>query len=582
MPEGYQSALDSYTELENYQPAQRLILFATALQFQISDLILLATDALTDGPDDKKCDLVYTDIDNGYAVIAQGYCAEDETRPSAPANKASDLNTGISWLLNRDLEDLPENLRSAADQLITALRNEQIDTLYLWYVHNLPESENVAQELATVQATAASGLARFHQQSEINIIVKEIGRNTLEMLYKSLEAPIIVNDTIKVSVSDRYYISSTDWTAVATTVKLSWLKGLFQKYKMDLFSANVRGYLGSRKSDRNINNGIKNTAENDPAYFWIFNNGLTILVHDFEPTGGSGECELALNGISIVNGAQTTGAIGNTTSPLSESGAVPVRFVKSNNQDTIKRIIIFNNSQNLHEAPDFRSNDPIQNRLRNEFGRIPDCTYFGGRRGSEEDIIRRPPNLIPSDTAAQSLVAFHQDPITAYNNKSEIWKFDSTYYKYFTEATTAKHILFCYGLLRTIEAKKNALISKKETSGLTEIEEGLLDFLRRRGGPFLLLSAIAKCMETFLNNPIPNRFSLSFPEGYSPQRVIDKWDPIVDVISAFISQLSPAIGFGLKRSSEIAGALSNFQSIVEATKAANRVIYEEFATEVGA
>lgn len=50
-----------------------LLLYALQLRFEISDIISVASDALTDGGNDKKCDLIYVDQDTGVAVVAQGY-----------------------------------------------------------------------------------------------------------------------------------------------------------------------------------------------------------------------------------------------------------------------------------------------------------------------------------------------------------------------------------------------------------------------------------------------------------------------------------------------------------------------------
>ncbi|MCV5927107.1 AIPR family protein, partial [Escherichia coli] len=80
----------------------------------------------------------------------------------------------------------------------------------------------------------------------------------------------------------------------------------YKKHRTKIFSANIRDYLGSRKSDSNINHGIKQTVENDASDFWAFNNGLTVLTHYFSVDGNS----VIIQGLSIVNGAQTTGAIG--------------------------------------------------------------------------------------------------------------------------------------------------------------------------------------------------------------------------------------------------------------------------------
>ena len=55
--------------------------------------------------DDKKCDMLYVDKELQVAVVAQCYMARRD-RAAAPANKASDLNTAVAWILTRDVADL--------------------------------------------------------------------------------------------------------------------------------------------------------------------------------------------------------------------------------------------------------------------------------------------------------------------------------------------------------------------------------------------------------------------------------------------------------------------------------------------
>ena len=99
----------------------------------------------------------------------------------------------------------------------------------------------------------------------------------------------------------------------------SWLRDLYQRHKTDLFSANLRGYLGSRESESNINNGIKTTAQEQPDHFYVYNNGISALVLDYDLGSRTrGGRKLKIRGISIVNGAQTTGSLAsldNTPSP---------------------------------------------------------------------------------------------------------------------------------------------------------------------------------------------------------------------------------------------------------------------------
>lgn len=104
-------------------------LFSLALRFGLDDLETIAADAITDGSDDKKCDMVYVNSEDCYAVLAQCYFSQKE-KDKAPANKASDLNTGIGWLLQRDINDVPKRIKSAAVEIRDCIKSEKVKTLY--------------------------------------------------------------------------------------------------------------------------------------------------------------------------------------------------------------------------------------------------------------------------------------------------------------------------------------------------------------------------------------------------------------------------------------------------------------------
>ena len=134
----WESALEGRTDLDQYGD-NAIGLFALALRFSIEDLESVAADAITDGADDKKGDILFVDRDERAAVIAQCYVAKSQ-KASAPANKASDLNTAVAWLLHSPINSVPTQLRSEAKGLRDAIQSGSIDTLHIWYVHNLPES----------------------------------------------------------------------------------------------------------------------------------------------------------------------------------------------------------------------------------------------------------------------------------------------------------------------------------------------------------------------------------------------------------------------------------------------------------
>ena len=84
-----------------------LLLFSLQLRHGVEDIQGVAATALTDGANDKKCDLVYVDRGAGRVIVAQAHLSRDASKTEAPANKASDLNTAVGWLIAGDLRLLP-------------------------------------------------------------------------------------------------------------------------------------------------------------------------------------------------------------------------------------------------------------------------------------------------------------------------------------------------------------------------------------------------------------------------------------------------------------------------------------------
>jgi len=409
-----------------------------------------------------------------------------------------------------------------------------------------------------------------------NIRAIEVGRETLEQWYLATETPIVVNEEFVVDVSGGYEIFGDSWKSYVTAIPASWLYKIYQKHREGLFSANVREYLGSRKSDSNINHGIKETAEKQPKNFWVFNNGITALVNSYKIQGNI----INFSGISIVNGAQTTGAIGSLENEPSSSVYVSARFITCNNSDIVQDIVRYNNSQNKVAPADFRSTDAIQERLRKEFDKYKGgITYLGGRRGGSADSIqrRRRNNHIPSDTIAQALTAFHGYPVLAIQNKSEIWESDSNYSRVFNGNTYARHMVFVFSLHRAITEEKNRLQS---LTNRTEAEEENLAFLRATGAFYMLTAAIGSTIETLLNRNVPDRFNLRFRDESDLNTATDYWRPIVSIVLPAHSELKRVLVERLTGQEDTRKALSDVSKSIQMLAVALKNVYADFAKHV--
>jgi AIPR protein len=556
--------------------------FAINLRFNLDDIQTIVTEAITGGGDDKKCDVVYVDKEREIAVVAQCYISQRH-RDAAPSSKAADLNTALAWLLSANLDELPDVLKGRADELRSAIHAGEVKQLFIWYVHNLPCSTNVQNELHAVENTARAALARYPSGQDINIFAEEICEAQLDRLYVQAERTVIVTDEITTTVPDAIELREHDWTSVVTTVSGAWLHQLYHRYKTDLFSANLRGYLGSRDSDSNINNGIKTTAREEPRNFYVYNNGITALVLDYElgRRTRAGR-RLKITGISIVNGAQTTGSLSSLAELLPPDLQVAIRFVKANKHVLVANVVRYNNSQNKIQAADFRSTDAIQERLRIEFDAIPDAEYEGGRRGGASDAIKRSKFTLPSYTVGQSLAAFHGEPVTAYDKKSELWTNETNYRHIFTDRTTARHIVFCYSLLSAVNDRKLDLSQKlkNDPASLTNIENNSLAFLNKKGANYLLVHVISRCMETIFGRSIPNYFDLHFVRNISPDTAAKFWLPIVEMMLSLSSQLENAFSRNRISNESVSKAVPYFVGLVDSIGNLHKETFEKFSSHV--
>ena len=556
-----------------------LAVYALQLRFGIDDASELA-DSVVDGTGDKKADIIYIDEESGTAVIVQAHLAEDATRTNPPLNKASDLNTAASWLLNpNDRDKLTVPMQGVAALLHSAIKDGEISTIELWYSHNLVESDAIDDELSQAAKTAASALAAVHGAEEAAVIEcrgVQVGRESLGRLYAQRTSQILIEDVIDVPTSKWIAEQGDAWTAVSTSVSGDWLRELHNTYGADqLFAGNIRDYLGRRRSTRNINFRIEQTAENQPRDFWAFNNGITALVDEIITDEDSGS--LKVRGLTIVNGAQTTGALASANS--ADGVSVLARFVQASDNELVNEIIRANNTQNEIRASDFRSSDPHQERLRSEFAALPGAHYAGARRGELTNPKTGAGDLfIGSDQAAQALAAFHGHPQRAYHGKSKIWEEDALYAQFFGDHTTAAHIVFTVALHHAVVDFKKRLRVKEEP---TETERGMFEFLAQRGAVFLVMAAFGRCQEIILGRPVPDRYSLSFGELVSPMVAQEKWAPLVESLMAFHAQLQPAAESGRIRVPTVRDeAINGFAAQVQAVRVPLTDILSEFAVHI--
>lgn len=520
-----EEALAGRGDLDIYRHNKRL-LFAVQLRLGMDDIHTLAAEALTDGPDDKSCDLIYVDRESGLMLLAQGY--EATAARAVKQTKVASLHQAVAWVFSHDVEKAPERLRPAINEVRSALGDDAIREVLIWFVHNLPHDDQVHHELQAIGNNAMGAIRAKYPELTLDVRSQEIDRETLAEWYVSSRTPILVADEISVPADSYLTDGGSGWSAYTVTVSADWLNNIYWRYKEKLFSANVRGFLGARRSTENINNGMRVTLEAEPSNFWSYNNGITALVNDIRYMPD--DHVLSISGISIVNGAQTTGALAEFSDPVAlQAARIVMRFIKCGDPVIVQKIIKFNNRQNATDPADFRSNDRVQLRLVTEFAALGVDSYTGGRRGI--DVPKGGGGVVDVESASRALAAYHGDPKVAYNETRRIWEDDLLYRRLFSDATNARHIFYCWSLLKAVEEQKLRIRALPE-SKLTKKKRDQRDYFDRRGAVLLLVSAVAECVDEILGQRVEDSYRVGFSGDPSPAECIAYWGPIVDAFAS--------------------------------------------------
>lgn len=556
----YITAFQNNTELiQKFGEANAYLAWSMALYLDYPDAEQLASESLTDGGDDKKIDFIRLDWDSKRIVFAQGYYSSKKV-DSAPANKASDLNTASAWLISGNLDEVPDRLKAIIRDCRIALNNgssdiEQIDLLY---VHNLPESINVSRELNTVASYLLKSLSG---EANINVVTRELGTEALERLYSAQESSIAVKDSIECPTKIQFIEEGPSWKSGIFSIPGLWLRDIFNKYNDDLFSANYRGFLGINKR-RKINNGIRLSAESNSSNFWVYNNGITILTLGFEENKRNNTT--TLQGISIINGAQTTGSIGSVDITKYDLKDLKVlcRVIQCSDAATISQIVKYNNTQNEITTWDQYSNSPEQKRIAEEF--ISFGHEYSLKRGFSSSSVQ-----LGIEQVIQPMLAFTGDYIGASRGKNSLFERRSSYEKAFKEKK-ARHILLVHSLSKAINAHKIELTQKRNNNQLVSIEEQQINLFRNLTFKSFLIAVIGRCLESILGERV-DLSQVSFtPEAAkttnkSINDLIATWLPVVITVLSYVATF-----MGEKDLSEI---LKEEGSLENIAKQVNALIY---------
>ncbi len=405
---------------------------------------------ITDGNKDYSCDIIFSNTDSQNQTIF--YVVQSKWVKLAE-NK--ELDSIDSDEFGKSLNDFSTILSGSKKNT----ENEKFNKKYIELIEHLEKNGKVKFiffTLATYNNSIDDAVNSFNKNYAPNISlevidINRIRRDYIEFKFKLLQTnnPLEYNynpeDTIIELPIERFDNSNEDLTktdkksylnkrdflefegrekAYIFLLKPKTIYDLFEKYKFNLFFKNVRNPI----HDSNYNKRIVETLIKKPRSFWYFNNGLTAIT-EVIPEVGMHAKKVTLNGLQIINGAQTVYSVYQAYKNANErdrtimdtDARITLRLIRSSDEDFNLEITRFTNSQNPLYDRDFVANHEIQQRLQNES--FNTNVWYEKRRDEFRIKENKPDNLkikiVPNEIMTLAYVAFHmQNPINAINKKS--------------------------------------------------------------------------------------------------------------------------------------------------------------------
>ena len=242
-------------------------------------------------------------------------------------------------------------------------------------------------------------------------------------------------------------------------LKLRELTDFISKNRDYVFESNIRQWMQFKTT---VNKGIRETLQNVPNKFFYYNNGITVVVSNYEETGDN---SILLHAPQIVNGAQTSNSILDRAKRTHNlDGSITVTIIKADDEEDQNNITRYRNSQNSVRGKDLVSlmdfHKSIKSQLQNSgyFYEIQ-AGSFDTKTKSQQlefkgDVIYNkylPENhkkVIVAKDAIQALVAgIEQRPTESYSSPAQFLPRGSKYDQVFNEKLEDEYRLLLYPYL---------------------------------------------------------------------------------------------------------------------------------------
>ncbi|MDQ1015775.1 AIPR family protein [Streptomyces afghaniensis] len=435
--------------------SRSLAALATQIEHPCSDAI--AAQAVFDGQDDRGLDAIAVELRSAQPRITLVQAKwNHDGRAKFGEDEVHKMLRGLDLILHLDFHRFNRRFQRHVPQLEQAFEAEGGTpkiTLVLALMRTEPLNSEVRQLLQ-------DGIDKHNQ------VVDMVDYKILDL--RDFHREILGNAAApKINARVRlegFGHESMPYQAMYGTMSVPDVAALFTEHRRGLFARNIRDALDLT----DVNVKIRNTLLEHPENFWYFSNGITMLCDSVKPVGASvvpgGVGDFHLTGVSVVNGAQTVSAIHkaySTDAQKAAKGRVLVRLISLENcpPGFGDQVTTSTNTQNPIEDRDFKSLDPAQIKLRDDFALLLHLSYVI-KRGEPKPDREHGCSITE---AAEALAATHPNAefaALAKRDLSALWS-DDAYRELFGPSPDAHRVWRCVQLLRAVRDR------------LAELREGL-------------------------------------------------------------------------------------------------------------
>ena len=311
-----------------------------------------------------------------------------------------------------------------------------------------PEGRTFAE--ANVQDTETIDSTEVRKEFEVYDLEK------LKALYESHLSPSRFNTDVELAIAAKDRIESTvsGFRVLLANMAAAELVRAFRQHQYALFRLNPRGPLQNKVNSR-ILGTLRDEHKRD--LFFHLNNGITAVCDSFKADDG----QVIIRDFQIVNGCQTTVTLVRAA-PIVEADQgirILVRLIEglAGLRDDIARAT---NDQARLTAQDFKSNDPLQRDLKNQFDALPSPVFYEVKRGDWVMVSDRQRywdeglsqyRRMKMKDLAQAAFALLGEPGDAKDKSRTIFEDESRYKKVFPEGVRAQQLLLPWHVYRAAD-----------------------------------------------------------------------------------------------------------------------------------